>query len=340
MKFVTFECGGDQRIGALSPDGDSILDLDKAQDYLSGRHVSGKHVSVKRLSDKQDPTFSSMLALIEAGPSGLDRAFEMLESAPVEAILDRSSVTLLAPLPVPAQIRCFSAFEEHAKQSAQAMMRVMASNSEDPLQALAEFQASGKFDIPPVFYERPLYYKGNRFSVVGTDTDVIWPAYSEVIDYELEIAAIIGRPGKHIRREEADSYLFGYSVFNDLSARDEQSREMVAPLGPAKGKDFDGGNVLGPCIVTVDELSGIDGLKMTATINDEVWTDTTSDGMAHSFADMLAYVSRDETIYPGEIFLSGCVGGGSGMEQQRYLSRGDSVALEIEGIGTIRNRIV
>lgn len=324
MKLVTYEAGETQRIGALLADG-TMLDLEKANRCRTG---------------KQQPAFASMLALIEAGSPGLARATALTLDPPDDAVIERSGVKLLAPLPLPAQIRCFSVFEQHARQSARVMMRVMADNSPDPLRALEEFQSSGRFDIPPVFYERPLYYKGNRFSIAGTGSEVVWPDYSDLIDYELEIAAIIGRGGKDIGIDDAASHIFGYSVFNDLTARDEQSREMAAPLGPAKGKDFDGGNVLGPCIVTADEMTEIGGLRMTAKVNGEIWTDAVCEGMAHSFSDMLVYVSRSESIHPGEIFLSGCVGGGSGMEQQRYLARGDRVELEIEGIGKIGNKIV
>lgn len=326
MKLVSFRnAEGNERIGAWLNDDDGILDLKAANDI----QAQGPH-----------EYFINMLGFIEAGKDALSIAQEYI-STPVEtALVSKKEIKLLSPLPVPAQIRCFSVFEKHARQSAQVMMKIMANNSPHPEQALEEFRASGKFNIPPVFYERPLYYKGNRFSVTGTQCDIHWPEYSNVIDYELELAAIIGKRGKDITADNARDYIFGFSVFNDLTARDEQSREMVAPLGPAKGKDFDGGNVLGPCIVTADELTDPYNLRMSAKVNGELWSEGNSDDMTHSFEDMLTYVSRSETVFPGEVFLSGCVGGGCGMEQERYPSRGDAITLAIEGIGELHNRIV
>lgn len=326
MKLVSFKYSdADVRIGILVENEGKVLDL---------------HAANQRAEEVPENYFANMQVFIESGPDALDVASHYQQELPESALVDIEQVSLLSPLPVPAQIRCFSVFEKHAKQSAQVMMKVMAANTPDPEKTLEEFRSSGKFNIPPVFYERPLYYKGNRFSVVGTGKDITWPGYSNLIDYELELAAVIGRKGKDLDAKDARDYIFGYAVFNDLTARDEQSQEMVAPLGPAKGKDFDGGNVLGPCIVTADELTDPYSLKMTAKVNGSLWSEGRSDDMAHSFEDMLAYVTRSETVYPGEIFLSGCVGGGCGMEQERYLSRGDAIELEIEGIGRLVNRII
>ena len=129
-----------------------------------------------------------------------------------------------------------------------------------------------KVEIAKVWYERPIYYKGNPFSVVGHGAEVHWPSYSRVIDYELEIGVVVGRGGKNIPRADALSHVFGYTVFNDFSARDEQYIEMQGTLGPAKGKDFDTGNALGPWITTADELGDPQNLTMIARINGEEWS--------------------------------------------------------------------
>jgi len=115
--------------------------------------------------------------------------------------------------------------------------------------------------------------------------------------------------------------------------------EMQAMLGPCKGKDFDTGNVFGPCITTADEIDP-NGLTMIARVNGEEWSRGSSGAMYHSFGDCIAHASRSETIHPGEIFGSGTVGGGCGLEQLRFLSPGDVIELEIDGIGVLRNRIV
>jgi 2-keto-4-pentenoate hydratase/2-oxohepta-3-ene-1,7-dioic acid hydratase in catechol pathway len=176
--------------------------------------------------------------------------------------------------------------------------------------------------------------------VVGHDAEVHWPAYSRIIDYELEIGLVIGRGGKNIAKKDALSHVFGYTIFNDFSARDEQYIEMQGQLGPSKGKDFDTGNSFGPYITTADELGDPQNLRMQARVNGETWSDGNSRSMQHGFADIVAYASVEETIYPGEILGSGTVGGGCGNELGRFMKHGDVIELEVSGIGVLRNRIV
>ena len=163
---------------------------------------------------------------------------------------------------------------------------------------------------------------------------------SAPIDYELELACVIGAGGRDISREDAASHIFGFTIFNDASARDAQMAEMAGQVGPAKGKDFDTGNVFGPWIVTREELGDPYSLEMVARVNGEEWSRGSSASMHHRFEDLIAFVSRAETLHPGEILGSGTVGSGCGLEQGRFLSSGDVVELEIEGIGTLRNRFV
>ena len=162
-------------------------------------------------------------------------------------------------------------FEQHLTQALQQHARLVANETTDPDQTYHDLMESQAFAIPPVWYQQPIYYKGNRFSVIGPDEDIVWPSYSERLDYELEIAAIIGRTGKNIARDRAHDHIFGYTIYNDVSARDAQFKELPGRLGPAKGKDFDTGNVLGPWIVTADEIDPYD-LTMTAKVNGEEWS--------------------------------------------------------------------
>ena len=150
---------------------------------------------------------------------------------------------------------------------------------------------------------------------------------------------MIGTGGVDISAEKAREHIFGFTIFNDVSARDYQTREMQGMLGPCKGKDFDTGNVLGPCIATADEIDPYD-LTMTARVNGEEWSRGNSGTIHHRFEDCIAHVSQSETLHPGEILGSGTVGNGCGLELKRFLSPGDVVELEIEGIGVLRNRIV
>jgi 2-keto-4-pentenoate hydratase/2-oxohepta-3-ene-1,7-dioic acid hydratase in catechol pathway len=193
-------------------------------------------------------------------------------------------------------------------------------------------------DIAAEWFDVPAYYKGMPDTVVGPGDDIPWPAYADRLDHELEIAAVIGKSGKDIRAEDAMDYVFGWTIWNDMSARDTQTRELPIGMGPAKAKDWDGSNVLGPCIVTADELDGTN-VRMSVRVNGEQWGEDSSSHMHHTFGQLVAYASQSQTLYPGEVFGSGTAAGGSGMELDRWLQAGDVVELEIEGIGVLRNRI-
>jgi 2-keto-4-pentenoate hydratase/2-oxohepta-3-ene-1,7-dioic acid hydratase in catechol pathway len=170
------------------------------------------------------------------------------------------------------------------------------------------------------------------------------PSYTEKMDYELEFGIFIWKTGKDIPVEKAADYIGGYSVFNDFSARDIQLGEQKGRLGPAKGKDFDTGNAIGPYLVTSDEIKDPYSLQMTASVNGEEWSRGNSSDMYWRFEDIISHVSRSETLYPGEFIGSGTCSGkqgrGCGLELDRYLNSGDVVELWVEKIGTLRNRVV
>jgi 2-keto-4-pentenoate hydratase/2-oxohepta-3-ene-1,7-dioic acid hydratase in catechol pathway len=243
-----------------------------------------------------------MVAFIAAGaPAG--------ELRPVE------DARLLAPLR-PRSLRDFLAFEGHMKQALGRLGR----------------------PIPDEWYEVPAYYKGMPDTVIGPDEEVPWPAWIERLDHELELGAVIGRRCKDVAGGEAGDCIFGYTIWNDLSARDVQARELPIGMGPGKAKDWDGSNVLGPCLVTADELDAAD-LRMRVSVNGELWGEDTTASMHWSFGDMIVYASRSQTLHPGELLGSGTATGGSGLELDRRLEPGDVVELEVEGIGVLRNRI-
>ncbi|MEO0999132.1 MAG: fumarylacetoacetate hydrolase family protein [Pseudomonadota bacterium] len=269
-----------------------------------------------------DPQLASMLALIDAGKAGLEAARAALAVAAVTRPLAGAEV--LAPLPEPRQMRDCLVFEEHLINSFKA----------------AEKMTGRSFAIPPVWYQQPVYYKANRFSVIGPEADVLWPDYAQFLDIELELAIVLGKTGKDIAPEDAPDHIFGYTIFNDMSARDAQMVEMGGQLGPAKGKDFDTGNILGPWIVTADEVAHPAALDMEAVVNGERWGGGNSRDMHHDFAAILAHISKSETIRAGEVIGSGTVGTGCGLEIGRQLAPGDVSELTVEKIGTLRNRIV
>jgi 2-keto-4-pentenoate hydratase/2-oxohepta-3-ene-1,7-dioic acid hydratase in catechol pathway len=323
MRLVTFDASGVQRVGALT-DGDRRI-----VDFLAARSDAGA-------------AFISMQALIEAGPSALERARDIAAKAQRDGggMIETKAVKLLAPLPMPPQLRDFLCFEKHLIQAFTQILRIRAAASPDPAKALRELDEQGAFKPPKVWYERPSFYKPSRFAVCGPDQDVKWPAYSKTIDYELEFACVIGKPGRNIPKEKARDYIFGYTIFNDFSARDEQTLEMASSLGPGKGKDFDNSNPVGPCITTADEIPDPYALDMIVRVNGEERGRGNSREMGWKYEDCIAFVTRDETIHPGELFCSGTVGNGSGLEIGRYVEPGEVVELEVEKIGVLRNRIV
>ena len=319
MRLVTFrKSGGTDRLGALIENDTAIVDLHAA---------------------RSEPAFASMLDLIEAADDALDGARAVVAAPPAGSVIAAADVTLQTPLPRPPQIRDCLCFEEHLIQAFTVLRKNRAAAEPDPVAALKEFEEKGLFGIPEVWYQQPIYYKANRLAVIGTGQDVLWPNYAEVLDYELEFGFFIGKGGKNITKENARDHIFGYSIFNDISARDAQAIEMPGGLGPGKGKDFDASNVIGPCIVTADELDPYD-CTMVARINGEEWSRGHSGSIHWTFEDLIAHVSRSETLYPGEFFGSGTVGGGCGLELERYLNDGDLIELEVEGIGTLTNRII
>jgi len=243
-----------------------------------------------------------MVAFIEAG-------------APIGNQTHVENARLLAPLR-PRSLRDFLTFEGHMHNALTRLGR----------------------PIPQEWYTVPAYYKGMPDTVIGPDEEIPWPAYTNRLDHELELAAIIGRKGKDISKADAPGYVFGYTIWNDMSARDVQTRELPIGMGPAKAKDWDGSNVLGPCIVTADALDASNA-RMIVRVNSEVWGEDTSAHMHHTFADLISYASQAQTLYPGDVFGSGTAAGGSGLELDRPLKEGDIVEMEIEGIGILRNRI-
>ncbi|MGH9897002.1 MAG: fumarylacetoacetate hydrolase family protein, partial [bacterium] len=183
----------------------------------------------------------------------------------------------------------------------------------------------------------PVYYKGNHRTIIGPDEDLSWPLNTTKLDYELELACIVGRKGKDVSEQAAQDYIAGYTIMNDFSARDVQFQEMACRLGPAKGKDF--ATALGPCLLTPDEIPDLGAMTMIARVNGEEWSRGAFGSIHWSFAQMIAHVSRGEAVYPGDVFGSGTVGGGCGLELDRYLQPGDVVELEIQPIGILRNTI-
>lgn len=317
MKLATFTHAtfpaGHAHIGAVNPMEGRIIDLTTVSHGASA--------------------FLSMQALIEAGPEALQEAERLTATGESLALED---VRLLAPVPVPVQMRDCSVFAGHLQNAPLGMARVAARLRGE---AVAGLPLGTPEPLPAIYRERPIYYLTNRFSVSGPGCMVDWPRYSKLMDYELEFGIFIGRGGRNISAADAGRHIFGYTIYNDFSARDTQYIEMQGYFGPAKGKSFDGGNVMGPWIVTPDEIPDPYNLGMRAYVNGRKVSDGSSSGMLHRFEDIIAYISKDETLYPGEFIGSGTLGGGCGLERDEWLQDGEEVVAEIDYIGSLNARV-
>lgn len=315
MKLTSFEVstpvGRKRRVGVVQ--NDSIIDVTAANVYRYSRNDESVEVA-------RTETPPGMLEFLRRGRTAMEAAREAVGEAPRDTDArtmggarlryEEDEVRILSPLPRPNSVRDFMVFEEHVRNT-----------SGEP---------------PDVWYDRPIYYKGNPDSVYGPDDDVEWPRYTDRLDYELEIAAVVGKEGRDVSAEDAGEYIAGYMVFNDWSARDVQMEEMQAMLGPAKGKDF--ANSFGPYLVTPDDFD-VEGAAMEARVNGETWSEGSVGEMHHSYPEIVAHVSDSETIHPGDVLGSGTVGGGCGLELGQFLEDGDTVELEVEGLGVLSNTV-
>jgi fumarylacetoacetate (FAA) hydrolase len=277
---------------------------------------------------------SSALDLVTSGAKALEdlqklswRIFNRLDPEKIpRALKTQNSVKLCPPIPRPPVLRDFYAFEDHVKAA----------------------RARRGLQMPQEWYEFPAFYYSNPGRVYGPDDEVPRPSYTKALDYELEIACVLGKTGVDVREEDAETFIAGYTIMNDWSARDIQEKEMKIGLGPAKAKDF--ATSLGPWIVTPDELqdrkSGKErfDLAMKARVNGKQLSNGNMKSIHWTFPQMIARASQSVEVRAGDVFGSGTVGTGSilelGQDVHRWLLPGDEVELEIERLGTLRNTII
>lgn len=254
----------------------------------------------------------SVLQMLRESP----RSFEVAHSAighsrtTGEARLPIASVRLLAPLPRPNSIRDFMLDEEHVRNSLGS--------------------------VPDEWYRLPIHWKGNPDTVLGPDDEIPWPYYTDKLDFELEVAAVLGRPAHQVSVAEAQECIAGFTIFNDWSARDIQLREMSVGLGPAFGKDF--ATSMGPVLITPDEFD-VTTAKMSARVNGEIWTSGSLGAMLYSYAEAISALSAEQPLFPGDVFGGGTIARGCGYELDRWIQPGDVLELEVSGIGVLRNTI-
>lgn len=276
----------------------------------------------------------SILELVTIGSKALEdlqnfswRIFNRINPEKIPATLrNADDLKLHTPIPHPPLIRDFYAFEAHVKAA----------------------RARRGLQMPQEWYEFPAFYYSNPGKIYGPNDDVPRPFFTKALDYELEIACILGKNGKDVRESEAESFIAGYTIMNDWSARDIQVKEMKIGLGPAKAKDF--ATSLGPWITTSDELQDkrvgkhVFDLSMKARVNGKQLSNGNMKDIHWTFPQMIARASEDVEVHAGEIFGSGTVGTGSllelGPEVNPWLEPGDEIELEVERLGVLRNRII
>lgn len=266
----------------------------------------------------------NMVSFLEGGPGTMNAARAALahweelgpgtdgvEGGPFDLPLD--SVRILPPLPRAVSLR-------------------------DSLNCETHFKNALKMDtLPELFYQRPYYYRTSHTNVAGPYDPILWPPFGDRLDYEVEVCAVIGRAGQDIAPEQAMDYVVGYTIFNDVSMRQYQPTDMSTMMGPSKSKNFVNGNILGPYLVTADEVPDPHNLRMIARVNGETWSDTSTKDMHFRFPELISYISKAEAIFPGELIASGTMAFGSGIEIDRWLKPGDLLELEVTGLGMQRN---
>lgn len=307
MKYVTFKnTSGQHRAG--------WLENGKAYDMnlLSKGKLPNNMLEFLKKHESYSPMINQIREYIK----------DKTTHADIEGCFELSDVTLLAPIPNPPSIRDFYAFEEHVRTA----------------------RENKGLSVPKEWYEIPVFYFTNHHATIGPNEKVAFPKKSELCDYELEIACIIGREGRNIQANNADNYIFGYCILNDWSARDLQREEMKMGLGPAKGKDF--ATSIGPYLVTKDELENYRSrdrydLNMTAKVNGKQLSQGNFNSIFYTFGQMIERASESATLYPGDIIGSGTIGTGCilelGTEVHPWLKSGDVVTCEITGLGILEN---
>jgi len=303
MKLLTYDVGSGPRAGVLC-DGD-VADATLLLGAAS--------------------TLRDVRAVLEFADDALERLRGVVTTVNAPRV-PLSAVKLRAPILQPPTIRDHIAFEEHATgQWTRADNQRMA-----------------------VWSRLPIFYFSNPLRIFGPDDDLPYPAATNQLDYECELAAIVVRDGSNVLEADADDYIAGFTIFNDWSCRDLQFDESAFGLGPAKGKDA--ASSLGPWIVTRDEMApyyrnGTLHVQCTVRVNGVVWMEGNAWNMHHTFGAMIERAAQDSRIVPGDVIATGTVGGGSISESvrkgypARWLQPGDTVEIEVEGIGTLRNTL-
>ncbi len=302
--------GREIRVVAVEPDHGRVIDLKKA--YALALQKGGAAVDGAR--HLAHATFRDLTQGISAGDFFLEAAGRALAAAD-DAAISINEVTWTAAIKPPV-IRDSLTFNGHIKNFFGNVMKTVPTRE---------------------VYERPGYFKGTTSTIYGHDEVIPYPSITEMLDYELEIGYIIGKPGRNLTPENAWDHVFGITIFNDWSLRDVQKLESPIGMGAQHSKDFAYG--IGPWIVTRDELNSVIGLKGQVRVNGEIWSDTQVEDFIWTPEETISYASEFNGLQPGDLIGSGTMAFGAGVELGKFLQPGDVLELELERVGTLRNRI-
>lgn len=323
MKLCSFELptplGAALRVGVVR--GDVIVDATAARIALLERTLSPE--AAERVGNAQVP--ADMVALIGSGPQALDWVKEAVNAVDelglqrtqrgISVAYPTATVQLVAPVPRPPGIACFVTWSAHIEDSRE--------------------KGFSMLSFPPRDSDMRAYYKANPDAVEGPGTTIPRPGYATDVDVECELAAVIGVGGRDLSPEQAQAAIVGYTIFNDVSYREIQRKEMAFGLGPTKGKDADHSNVLGPWLVTADEVGNPQDLRMSFVLNGREVSSYHTSKMAWTFPDLIAYLSRAQTLRPGQIVTSGAFPGGCGLDANLQMKSGDIVEMRIDKLGSL-----
>ena len=302
-------------------------------------------VALARLGEEGFPTLTrvagDVVAFLQAGEPAREEALRLAEQAAAEGLTWEGTYDPAPVLPFqPLSFRDFMLYEQHVIAAGKGMVQRFLPKMWKPLALYEKLTGKPhpKLRPKPIWYEKPIYYMGSHINFYTEGDTIPWPPYTRALDYELELGVVIARPIYNATPQEALEAIGGFMVINDFSARDVQYPEMTSGFGPVKAKNF--ANGMGTVVVTADEiLPKVEDLHVKVTVNGDVWGEGTTAGPQHSLGEMVAYASRGEKVLPGEVMATGTIPGCSGMETGQWLSPGDEIVLEIEGIGSLRNRI-
>ena len=322
------------KIRRVTRDGTHALEIGVADGWADVRQALD---AVPSIADRDKNLWSSAaVALLNAPDNVRARLQDAARRVAVQPLAESTMALPFAPL----SFRDFMLYEQHAIDAARGFVRTYLPRAW-PIVKTYERVLGAPFPLlkpSRLWYEQPIYYLGNHLAFAGDGDAISIPSYTAQIDYELELGFVLKRALFNASPDEAEAAIGGFVVVNDFSARDVQREEMRSGFGPQKSKHFR--NAMSGVLVSADEiLPRWRNLKGSVRINRALVSEPSSAGAHWSLGEALAHASRSEQLHPGELFATGTLPGGSGIETGRMLSDGDVVEIAIEGVGQVRNTI-